>query len=103
MPDDLHVTYRDLAASPISHLSGAYLAGQSPEVQHDQAMQEDLQIGGKVLEEFLAADVVVIGVALYNFTDSQAMARQIRGINALESGATTARLSGAHAGAADVR
>lgn len=67
---DVHVTYRDLAASPVAHLSGAYLAGQSPEVQHDQAMQEDLALGGKVLEELLGADVVVIGVALYNFTVS---------------------------------
>jgi FMN-dependent NADH-azoreductase len=67
---DLHVTYRDLVASPVSHLSGAYLAGHSAEVQHDQAMQEDLQLGGEVLEEFLAADIVVIGVALYNFTIS---------------------------------
>lgn len=65
---DLRVTYRDVAASPISHLSGAYLAGQSPDVQHDQALQEDLALGGTVLEEFLGADVVVIGVALYNFT-----------------------------------
>ena len=64
------VTYRDLAAAPVSHLSGAYLAGQNPDVQHDQAMQEDLSLGGKILEEFLAADVVVIGVALYNFTVS---------------------------------
>jgi FMN-dependent NADH-azoreductase len=66
----LAVTYRDLAAHPIGHLSGRYLAGQSPEVQHDQALQEDLALGGEVLEEFLAADVVVIGVALYNFTIS---------------------------------
>ncbi len=65
---DLQVTYRDLAADPIPHLTGAYLAGQSADVQHDQAMQENLALGGKVLEEFLAADIVVIGVALYNFT-----------------------------------
>ena len=65
---EVRVTYRDVAASPPSHLSGAYLAGQSAQVQHDQAMQEDLQLGGTVLEEFLAADTVVIGVALYNFT-----------------------------------
>lgn len=62
------ITYRDLAAAPVPHLSGAYLAGQKPEVQHDQALQEDLKLGGKILEEFLAADIVVIGVALYNFT-----------------------------------
>lgn len=64
----LTVTYRDLAADPIPHLTGAYLAGQSADVQHDQAMQENLSLGGKVLAEFLAADIVVIGVALYNFT-----------------------------------
>lgn len=67
---EANVTYRDLAAAPISHLSGAYLAGQSPDVQHDQAMQEDIALGGKVLAEFLASDTVVIGVALYNFTVS---------------------------------
>ena len=65
---DIDVTYRDLVAEPIAHLSGRYLAGQSPEVQHDQALQEDLALGDRVLEEFLAADTVVIGVALYNFT-----------------------------------
>lgn len=65
---DVSVTYRDLVATPITHLTGAYLAGQSAEVQHDQALQEDLNLGGEVLAEFLAADAVVIGVALYNFT-----------------------------------
>jgi FMN-dependent NADH-azoreductase len=64
----IHLTYRDLAAEPIAHLTGRYLAGQSANVQHDQAMQEDLALGGKVLDEFLASDIVVIGVALYNFT-----------------------------------
>ena len=63
-------TYRDLAAHPLSHLSGAYLAGQSADVQHDQALQEDLALGGRVLEEFLQADTVVVGAALYNFTVS---------------------------------
>lgn len=62
-----HVTYRDLAANPIPHLSGAYLAGQHADVQHDQALQDDLALGGRVLDEFLAADTVVIGVAFYNF------------------------------------
>ncbi len=61
------VISRDLAADPMSHLSGAYLAGQSAEVKHDQALQEDLDLGGKALAEFLDADVVVIGVPMYNF------------------------------------
>lgn len=61
------VVYRDLAAAPISHLSGAYLAGQSADVKHDQALQEDVELGGKALAEFQAADVVVLGVPMYNF------------------------------------
>lgn len=65
---DIEVTYRDLVAEPIAHLTGRYLAGQSADVQHDQALQEDLALDGQVLDEFLAADIVVIGVALYNFT-----------------------------------
>jgi FMN-dependent NADH-azoreductase len=66
--DSLDVQYRDVVASPLTHLSGAYLAGQSPDVQHDQALQEDLTLGGAVLAEFLAADIVVVGAPMYNFT-----------------------------------
>jgi FMN-dependent NADH-azoreductase len=61
------VTYRDLAAHPVPHLSGAYLAGQGTGVKHDPALQEDLALGGQTLDEFLSADTVVIGVAFYNF------------------------------------
>lgn len=65
----VRVTYRDLAAEPIPHLSAAYLAAvQSPGGQHEAALQHDLALGGAVLEEFLAADTVVIGTAFYNFT-----------------------------------
>ncbi len=66
--DNLEVAMRDLAAVPIPHLTGAYLAGKSAEVQHDQALQEDLDLGGAALAEFQAADIVVVGVPLYNFT-----------------------------------
>ena len=65
----LAVTYRDLAAAPIPHLSGGYLAaGQAGDVQQSPAMQADLALGSAVMEEFLSADVVVVGVAFYNFT-----------------------------------
>ena len=65
---DMEVIDRDLAAAPISHLSGAYLAGQSANVQHDQALQEDIKLGGAALREFLDADIVVIGCPMYNFS-----------------------------------
>ena len=64
----LEVIYRDLAASPIPHLSGSLLAaGQAGEPPHDPALQADLALGGAVLAEFLAADVVVVGLGFYNF------------------------------------
>ena len=63
------ITYRDLAETPVPHLSGGYIAAaQNPEAAHAPAVQDDLATGGAVLGEFLAADTVVIGVALYNFT-----------------------------------
>ncbi len=49
----VQTTYRDLAAEPLPHLTlDAFASGQA------QA----------VIEEFLRADVVVIGAAMYNFT-----------------------------------
>ena len=63
------VVHRDLAETPVPHLSSAYLAAaQSLDGEHEPAVQADLAIGGAVLQEFLNADVVVIGVALYNFS-----------------------------------
>jgi FMN-dependent NADH-azoreductase len=63
----LEVAYRDLTAAPLAHLSGPHLAaaqGATPEA----ALQEDLAAGRTVLEEFLAADIVVLGAPMYNFT-----------------------------------
>lgn len=55
----LELIYRDLAADPIDHLSGAHIAareGAAPEAA-----------GQAALDEFLAADIVVIGAPMYNF------------------------------------
>jgi FMN-dependent NADH-azoreductase len=64
---DIDVTYRDLAAQPLGHLSAAHLTaaqGASPEAA---TLLSDLAAGQEALEEFLAADVVVIGAPMYNF------------------------------------
>ena len=66
---DLHVTYRDLDAAPIPHLNGATLAAAYG-AQADEATAANAALGTLVLEEFLAADIVVIGAPLYNFTIS---------------------------------
>lgn len=65
------VTYRDLAAEPVPHLSGAYLAaGMQPADQRSTEAQADLDLGAALMDEFLSADVVVIGAPMYNFSVS---------------------------------
>lgn len=63
----LEVTYCDLGAAPIGHLSGAHLAAAQGAVPADPAVQRDVEAGRAALDEFLAADVVVIGAPMYNF------------------------------------
>jgi FMN-dependent NADH-azoreductase len=65
---DLNVTYRDLTTTPLAHLSGSHLAAAQGAVPEAVALQQDLAAGQAVLEEFLAADIVVIGAPMYNFT-----------------------------------
>jgi FMN-dependent NADH-azoreductase len=63
----LDILYRDLTATPLAHLSGSHLAaaqGAAP----DAALKQDLAAGQAVLDEFLAADIVVLGAPMYNFT-----------------------------------
>src|SRR6202046_2760582 len=63
----LDIVYRDLSARLLAHLAGPHLAaaqGAAPEA----ALQPDLAAGQAVLEEFLAADIVVLGAPMYNFT-----------------------------------
>lgn len=58
------VTYYDLVAKPIDHLTGpvfAAIQGLSPDAP---ALQQE------ALQDFLAADIVVIGAPMYNFTVS---------------------------------
>ena len=61
----VRVTYRDLAAQPIPHLSGPYVAATRGNLAMplDATLRDDLALGEAVLQEFLAADIVVIGVA----------------------------------------
>jgi FMN-dependent NADH-azoreductase len=70
----LTVTRRDLAETPLPHLSGATLAGRQPNAANApgiaQDVAQDVALSGQVLDEFLAADIVVIGAPLYNFTIS---------------------------------
>ena len=55
----LQVRYRDLDADPLPHLTGRSLAKSDP---------AEVAEAAQVLEDFLAADVLVIGAPMYNFS-----------------------------------
>jgi FMN-dependent NADH-azoreductase len=62
------VTYRDLDAAPAPHQSGALLAARLLDPGARSADQaRDITEADAVLDEFLAADIVVIGAPMYNF------------------------------------
>ncbi|MEX5350367.1 FMN-dependent NADH-azoreductase [Pseudomonas juntendi] len=65
----IEVVYRDLAADAISHFSAATLvAAGTPEEVRDAAQAHEAKLSAETLEEFLAADAVVIGAPMYNFS-----------------------------------
>lgn len=57
-PESTRVVYRDLDAAPIAHLHGAALAGK------DSAAAAEAE---RTLQEFLEAEVIVLGAPMYNF------------------------------------
>ncbi|MCA1545643.1 NAD(P)H-dependent oxidoreductase [Bradyrhizobium sp. BRP19] len=63
----LQVVYRDLTERPLAHLSGSHLAAAQG-APAPAELGPDLAASAAALEEFLAADIVVIGAPMYNFT-----------------------------------
>jgi FMN-dependent NADH-azoreductase len=63
----VQTVYRDLASTPLVHLSGSHLAAAQGAAAAAE-VQQDLAAGQAVMEEFLAADIVVLGAPMYNFT-----------------------------------
>ncbi len=64
---DLEIAYRDLTQTPLAHLSGTHLAAAQG-APAPAELAPDLAASRAVLDEFLAADIVVIGAPMYNFT-----------------------------------
>ena len=63
----IEIVYRDLTSTPLAHLSGSHLAAAQGGAT-DAALREDLAAGQAMLDEFLAADIIVLGAPMYNFT-----------------------------------
>jgi len=64
----VEVIRRDLDADPIPHLGSRLLAAVRPEIVVASATRAADEKGAAALEEFLGADIVVIGAPMYNFT-----------------------------------
>lgn len=63
----LDIVYRDLTQTPLAHLSGSHLAAAQG-APAPAELGPDLAASAAVLDEFLAADIVVLGAPMYNFT-----------------------------------
>lgn len=63
----LQVVYRDLTQTPLAHLSGSHLAAAQG-APAPAELAPDLAASAAVLDEFLDAEIVVIGAPMYNFT-----------------------------------
>lgn len=67
----LKIVYRDLTAVPLPHLTLAQLSDDHPlsaAVPASEVVPEEKAVSQTVLAEFIAADILVIGAPMYNFT-----------------------------------
>jgi FMN-dependent NADH-azoreductase len=61
--------YRDLAAQSLPHLTGDVLMARSaPHAIEDAALRSRVEADEAMMQEFLDADVIVIGAPMYNFS-----------------------------------
>jgi FMN-dependent NADH-azoreductase len=67
-PNDI-ITYRDVGRNPVPHVDEPWIAAAyTPPEQRPLELQEAICISDRLVDEFLAADLYVIGVPMYNFS-----------------------------------
>lgn len=67
-PTDI-ITYRDIGRNPVPHVNEAWIAAAyTPPEQRTPQLQKAICISDQLVDEFLAADVYVIGTPMYNFS-----------------------------------
>lgn len=63
------ITLRDVASTQVSHLDAEILmAASTAEADRSPRQQEELAMTEQLLDEVFAADILVIGAPMYNFT-----------------------------------
>ncbi|MGL4622889.1 MAG: FMN-dependent NADH-azoreductase [Chroococcidiopsis sp.] len=67
-PNDT-VTYRDLGRNPVPFVDESWIAAAfTPPSRRSPELWEAIRLSDRLVDEFLAADVYVIGVPMYNFS-----------------------------------
>ncbi|NJK46957.1 FMN-dependent NADH-azoreductase [Candidatus Gracilibacteria bacterium] len=67
-PTDV-ITYRDVGRNPVPHVTESWIAAAyTPPEQHTPELREAICISDELVDEFLAADIYVIGTPMYNFS-----------------------------------
>ncbi|MES2696352.1 MAG: NAD(P)H-dependent oxidoreductase [Verrucomicrobiota bacterium] len=60
----IEVIYPDLVADPLHHFSGAHLSAGQAETPPTPGL--DIEAGSKALDDFLSANIIVVGLPMYN-------------------------------------
>lgn len=63
----LEISYLDVAATPLGHLSPAHVGAMFGHPPTDEATLADIARGAAAMDELFAADIIVIGAPMYNF------------------------------------
>ncbi|HUW80001.1 MAG TPA: NAD(P)H-dependent oxidoreductase [Acidocella sp.] len=64
----LEVTYLDLATQALLHLSPSHIGAMFGHPPTDPAVLADITTGAGFIDDLFAADIIVIGAPMYNFT-----------------------------------
>ncbi len=67
-PNDT-IGYRDVGRNPIPHVDESWIAAAfSPPEHHTPQLKQAIRLSDELVDEFLAADIYVMGVPMYNFS-----------------------------------
>jgi FMN-dependent NADH-azoreductase len=71
---DAAVTVRDLASDPLPHIDGQFLGALfTPEGDRSDAQRTEVERSDRMVDELLAADIVVIASAMINFAPTSTL------------------------------
>lgn len=66
---ELRITHRDFGAEPIPHFDARWLAAlTTPKAERTAAQQQKVAFSDRLIAELRTADVLLIGLPMYNFT-----------------------------------